>query len=165
MTKIICENCKKECEKPTKEINRQIKQGRTKFYCSISCSTTNLLTKTEIIKSNCLFCGKEIKTTTHKKHKKCCNQICSTKYAQQFVDPDNHRLSVQREKTFPRNKNFECVVCSKIFSKKRLILKLEIEMFAGTSCFIFFLLLKNFLVGNLLKNMVIHFTQMVCFRV
>ena len=118
MTKIICENCKKECEKPTKEINRQIKQGRTKFYCSISCSTTNLLTKTEIIKSNCLFCGKEIKTTTHKKHKKCCNQICSTKYAQQFVDPDNHRLSVQREKTFPRNKNFECVVCSKIFSKK-----------------------------------------------
>ena len=38
MIKIICFECKIEVEKPAREINRQIRNGRKIFYCSISCS-------------------------------------------------------------------------------------------------------------------------------
>src|SRR5208337_4923029 len=85
MTSIICSKCGKECEKPTKEISRQIKQGRTKFYCSISCSTKDILTVHSSIKAVCLWCKKEFDTTTHIKARKCCSTDCAHKYAQSFV--------------------------------------------------------------------------------
>ena len=125
MTEIICDNCKKKCEKPTKEINRQIKQGRIKFYCSLSCSTSNLKTTTEKIKSNCLFCGKEIDTTTHKNHKKCCNKNCATKYAQSFTDKEKIAKTIKKlwdggiygERNIPKLYDFVCVTCRKPFQK------------------------------------------------
>lgn len=128
MIRIICENCKKECEKPAKEIKRQIKQGRKKFYCSISCSAFNLKTTTKKIKSNCLFCGKEIETTTHKKHKKCCNKLCATKYSQSFVS--NERRKEGRRKYLlshpPKGKtiyNLICAVCKNVFQNKQKHIK------------------------------------------
>jgi hypothetical protein len=111
MTEIICKNCGKKCKKPTKEINRQIKRGKIEFYCSRSCSTSKLKTTTEKIKSNCLFCGQEFETTTHKNHRKCCNKICAVKYAQLKVNPNNHKLSTQRKINFPKEKKFVCVIC------------------------------------------------------
>lgn len=125
MTKIICLHCKKECEKPTKEINRQIKQGRTKFYCSLSCSSTDLKTTTEVIKSNCLFCGKEIETTTHKRHKRCCSKLCSVKYSQSFIDKDKLSKTIKRlwnegkygERYLLKLYDFVCVTCGKPFQR------------------------------------------------
>ena len=38
MIKIICFECNIEIEKPAKEINRQLRNGRKEFYCSMSCS-------------------------------------------------------------------------------------------------------------------------------
>lgn len=37
-TLIECANCGAKVEKPSKEINRQKKKGRTNFYCSQSCA-------------------------------------------------------------------------------------------------------------------------------
>ena len=36
--KLKCSNCELEFEKELKEYNRQIKNGRSKFYCTLSCS-------------------------------------------------------------------------------------------------------------------------------
>jgi hypothetical protein len=41
-TKIVCDFCGKESEKPTKEVNRWIRKGRTKFYCDNSCSSLDM---------------------------------------------------------------------------------------------------------------------------
>jgi hypothetical protein len=38
MITIVCDTCNEEVDKPEKEIKRQKKKGRTKFYCSLSCS-------------------------------------------------------------------------------------------------------------------------------
>lgn len=38
MTTITCDTCGNKTEKPLSEINRQKKNGRDKFYCSLSCS-------------------------------------------------------------------------------------------------------------------------------
>lgn len=37
-TTIVCAFCGEESEKAEREIKRQLKKGRTKFYCSLSCS-------------------------------------------------------------------------------------------------------------------------------
>lgn len=125
MKKIICDNCGKECEKPSKEINRQIKQGRTKFYCCLSCSTIGNNTTTKIVKSNCLFCGDEFETTTHKKCRKCCSKECSIKYTQSFVDKNNISKTIKNlwnngmygERYVPKLSNFTCIICNNQFQK------------------------------------------------
>lgn len=125
MMKITCGNCGKECDKPAKEINRHLNQGRTVFYCSLTCSTQNTKTTTKTIKSSCLFCGKEIQTTTHKKHKKCCSKQCSAKYAKTFVDKDKISESIKKlwdngvygDRFLPIPRLFKCVVCGITFNK------------------------------------------------
>jgi len=37
--KIVCKCCKQTATKPKKEIDRQRRNGRTEFYCSISCGS------------------------------------------------------------------------------------------------------------------------------
>lgn len=39
MEEIICKRCKQTATKPKKEIDRQRRNGRTEFYCSISCGS------------------------------------------------------------------------------------------------------------------------------
>lgn len=38
---LICETCKTPFQKEKKEFDRQIRKGKDKFYCCISCSATN----------------------------------------------------------------------------------------------------------------------------
>lgn len=115
ITKLICNNCGVEFEKPTKEITRQIKNGRKEFYCSLSCSAKKLKTTTEKIMVKCLWCEKEFETTTHKKARKCCSKTCFGKYVQSKVNPETHKKSVYREKNFPKEKQFQCIICNNKF--------------------------------------------------
>lgn len=50
---IICKYCNKKAEKNKAEIKRQLKKGRTNFYCSIKCSSKH--SKTDHLKK---WCGK-----------------------------------------------------------------------------------------------------------
>ena len=121
MTEITCNNCGKKCEKPSKEINRQKRNGKTKFYCSLSCSTTEIKTTTSNIELKCLWCDKSFLSTTHKSHRTCCSKMCSVRYAQSKVDPVIHKLSLQgleRIKNYPKQKKFICVICGNSFTKK-----------------------------------------------
>ena len=65
MIPITCHSCGKITDKPKKEYDRQCRNGRLYFYCSISCSTKDNLTIHSAIKANCLWCNKEFDTTTH----------------------------------------------------------------------------------------------------
>ena len=118
MTEIVCDKCGKKCEKPAKEISRQKKNGKTRFFCSLSCSSASTKTTTSKIERKCLWCAKGFQSTTHKRAKKCCTKSCAVRYAQTKVDPITHKKSVQRMKSYPRIKEFVCVVCGNKFSKK-----------------------------------------------
>lgn len=118
MIEIICDNCGKKCEKPSKEINRQRKNGKVRFFCSLSCSSTTLKTTTSEIERKCLWCQKIFLSTTHKKSKVCCSKKCASKYAQSRVDSEIHKKSVQRMKHYPMEKEFVCVVCGNKFFRK-----------------------------------------------
>lgn len=128
MTEIICSNCGNKCYKPSKEIKRQIKKKKTKFFCSLHCSAINTNNhnpnkKSEII-LNCLWCQKSFISTTHKHHKKCCNNDCARKYAQSFCDKnklsdtikklwDNGKYGNRHDPTIPKIKI--CIICKKSF--------------------------------------------------
>lgn len=128
MTKIICFNCGIECEKPSKEINRRLKEGKTQFYCSLNCSCSKLHTTTTNIIKNCLYCKKEFQTTTHKKSRKCCSINCARKYSQSKVRGcDIVKISNKIKKLWDSGiygerkpiklYDFTCVICNKIFQK------------------------------------------------
>ena len=124
MTTIVCANCKKKSEKPTKEITRQRKQGRLKFYCSLSCSSSNTQITTHKIISKCLWCKNDFYTTTHKNHRKCCSKLCAYKYSRSFVNPQKISTSLKeynklhpRHKIYPIEKTFICTICKLSFIK------------------------------------------------
>jgi hypothetical protein len=126
--KLICNNCGVKFEKPTKEITRQIKNGRKEFYCSLSCSTKKLKTTTTKIISKCLWCKKEFETTTHKKSRKCCSINCARKYSKSKAgDYDREKQSIKIKKLWDSGKyggrkpaklyDFVCVECGRRFQK------------------------------------------------
>ena len=130
VTKIVCYNCGEECEKSTKEINRQIKKGRTQFYCSLNCSSSKIHTTTTKLKSNCLWCKNEFETTTHKQARKCCSLDCARKYSQSFVKWDDEMklkasnitkklwdVGIYGAKHPPILHDFICVICGNMFQK------------------------------------------------
>jgi len=108
-----------------KELDRQIRNGRNYFYCSRSCSQSFNHTHHEKIMSKCLWCKNDFETTTHKKARKCCSIDCAVKYAQSKSDPYIHKQSVQRQKTFPKLREFICVMCGEKFSR---IVKNNVEI-------------------------------------
>ena len=115
MTSITCHKCETPFLLPLKEYNRQVRNGRDYFYCSLFCSQSSNHTSHKKVMSKCLWCRNDFETTTHKKARKCCSVDCAVKYAQSKTNPLVHKQSVQRPKTFPRQKEFICVVCNKEF--------------------------------------------------
>jgi len=119
MIPVTCHNCLKTFERSKKEVDRQIRNNRPYFFCSLSCSTSSTKTLYTKTKSSCLFCHKEFETTTHKKARKCCSKNCAVKYAQSKVDIIKHVEALQKiihpPKTFPKNKEFVCVMCGNKF--------------------------------------------------
>jgi len=137
LIKIICKKCGGFSEKPIKEINRQLKGGRHNFYCSLKCAMSDIKTTTKDVIRKCLWCKNDFWSSTHKKHRLCCNKNCASKYSQSKVDISIHLQSIRntkREKTFPRIKIFECVVCKSSF-KKIVKNNVEIKKTCSNDCY------------------------------
>lgn len=123
-TTITCKNCGIKCEKSLREINRQKRNGRTEFYCSISCAISNTHIKCVKITSICLWCKNKFETTTQKKARKCCSLDCARKYSQSFVDTNNISKGVKKYlKNNPtanyrptRMEDRKCVMCQTKFN-------------------------------------------------
>ena len=91
----MCKKCGTKCEKPLNEINRQKRNGKTKFYCSLKCATTHNHTIHSIVIRKCRWCKRKFETTTHKKSRKCCSLDCAHKQSQSFVNPENISKSMK----------------------------------------------------------------------
>jgi hypothetical protein len=132
---ITCAKCGNKCKKPFKEIARQKRGGRIKFYCSLSCSASGTQTTTHTVTSECRWCQKKFETTTHKRGRKCCSLNCAHKYSQSFVDKEKISMSMKKawkrgdfDKShsrvlYPRIYDFVCVICKTPFRRitKKLI--------------------------------------------
>lgn len=76
--KITCAYCGKECDKPDKEIRRQLKQGHTDFYCNQSCGAKARKRIVEIVKV-CNQCGAEFTTQNDPNESIFCSRSCASK--------------------------------------------------------------------------------------
>jgi hypothetical protein len=112
---ITCHKCGKSINKSKKEYDRQIRNGRQYFYCSLSCSAIEHHTIHHNVISKCLWCNKDFDTNTKSHAKKCCSIDCARKYARSKLNADVHKKSVQRPSTFPQIKCFICIVCKNDF--------------------------------------------------
>jgi hypothetical protein len=121
MIPLTCHKCSCSFERSKNEIDRQIRNGRQYFFCSLSCAQSHNKKTTSEILSACLWCNNEFKSTTHKRGRKCCSIDCATKYAQSKVNPLVHQLAMtligNETKIFPKLKTFICVICEKSFEK------------------------------------------------
>ena len=82
MIEITCAYCGKKSLKPAKEIERQKRKGRKKFFCDLSCTAKykNLDKKKPVVKKVCPVCGKEFETSTRKKlNRTYCSRSCASK--------------------------------------------------------------------------------------
>ena len=127
---ILCNECNVSFVKQKNEYDRQIRKGNNNFYCSLKCSgihATKYRIKHVEIERECLLCKNKFISTTHKKHKKCCNKLCAKKYAQSFVKYDENqkdKLSSSMKRYYQYNshirpKTYEdrkCVICKTIFN-------------------------------------------------
>ncbi|MBL7023782.1 MAG: DUF559 domain-containing protein [Candidatus Marinimicrobia bacterium] len=78
--KIICTECGIESEKPDKEIKSQMKSGRTKFFCSMSCAgyynNRKRFPPKPFIKIKCKNCNNEFETKNYAKQ--FCSRSCAS---------------------------------------------------------------------------------------
>lgn len=88
-TKLKCSYCGKEIEKPTKEVNRQIRKGRNDFFCDLTCGANqnNLKRGFQLFEEEekiCPQCGKlfitEIEHRKNRGTQVCCSKKCANKY-------------------------------------------------------------------------------------
>lgn len=136
--KIKCNGCNIEFLKNKSEYGRQLRNGNNNFYCSSKCCgkyTSNARIKHSNIERECLYCKSKFVSTTHKRHKKCCNKLCAKKYAQNFVKPDKISKTL---KTYYQNnphikiyEDKKCVLCENLFS----IQKFKTRKTCSEKCF------------------------------
>jgi very-short-patch-repair endonuclease len=83
MIEITCSWCGKVGEKPAKEINRQIKNGATNFFCDkkCSCSYGNSLRDDLVVElsKTCPVCQTPFKTQSGKLEKDHCSRACASR--------------------------------------------------------------------------------------
>lgn len=120
--KIKCNGCNIEFLKNKNEYDRQLRNGNNNFYCSSKCCgkyTSNARIKNSNIERECLYCKSKFVSTTHKRHKKCCNKLCAKKYAQSFVNPQLISTSLKNyNKNIKVKKYSECLICLNKFEYK-----------------------------------------------
>ncbi len=129
-----CYKCQSHFQIPRKEYNRQIKNGRQYFFCSLACSHSYNKKRTFELLTKCIWCQHVFQTTTHKKARKCCSNECARKYAQSKVNPIKHKQSVQRLSHFPKEKQFKCIICHNTF-KRRMSNNVELRKTCSKECY------------------------------
>lgn len=78
---LICNRCKIKFDKPHNEYNRQMKRGKSIFYCSHSCAAlvTNEWKRNKPLIKMCPCCNGKFETSTSKKSKTYCSRSCASK--------------------------------------------------------------------------------------
>ena len=99
-TKLKCAQCGESFERYDKEVNRHLRNGRDKFFCSLSCGAiySNASRKLPIVTIVCEYCGEDFKTT--RKKSRFCSRSCAS--AGSVTD---YRRAKQRESGL-KNKDF-----------------------------------------------------------
>lgn len=128
--KIKCFGCGKEVDKYKKEIDRQIKLGRSEFYCCFPCFKEHKIfpTKHKEIIFNCLICEKEFITSTKKKASKTCSQSCATKLgfknlSSEEIEIRNNKVKQNWAKGIYKGRikipfKLKCIICNNDFETK-----------------------------------------------
>lgn len=77
---IVCDECGASTEKLAAEINRQIKRGASRFFCTVQCAgkRVNDKKRSESIVKQCLRCGKNFASTTKSKASSHCSRGCAS---------------------------------------------------------------------------------------
>lgn len=80
MTLITCSYCRKQIEKRTGEINRQLRRGNTRFFCDITCANKQINAEKRHLDrtDNCEYCGKEFTSVWHTKYTRFCSRECAS---------------------------------------------------------------------------------------
>lgn len=80
-TMLICTNCGNSFQKNNGEYNRQLKRGRTNFFCSCKCAAkwANKSRKKPNIMKICPVCNKAFIATTKAKSATFCSRSCASK--------------------------------------------------------------------------------------
>jgi len=80
---LVCQNCNKPFKKLKGEVNRQERNGRKHFFCSLSCGATwsNLQRESAIVEvvKVCPLCKTSFKTMTGAKSPTYCSSSCASK--------------------------------------------------------------------------------------
>ena len=79
--RLVCATCGKEFDKPAGEYRRRVREGHTKFFCSISCGaiSSNKERKAKIIEKICPVCGKTFTTKNNSNEATFCSRSCASK--------------------------------------------------------------------------------------
>ena len=76
---VTCNTCGKKFDKERKEINRQMKKGKTNNFCSLSCAAIFNNKRCEDLTKICPICGAIFQTKTGKTEKTYCSRSCASK--------------------------------------------------------------------------------------
>lgn len=134
---IECSHCGERFKKEKREYDRQIRNGKTNFYCSKKCLSENIKSRTKKIKVDCPECGKEFETYQAKsRRRKCCSIFCASKQGSKYTDYKKVSDSLQQyyknnpiEKSEKSEKKYykKCIVCGFDF-------KVRYPKYEGKTC-------------------------------
>lgn len=124
IVQLTCEVCGKSFDRSKKDHNRNIRNGKTKIFCSVSCWGDNKKTNNQLIRK-CLWCEKEFISSNNKRYKKCCSAKCSGKWSQQFVDTKKISKTMRDLYTSgyvnPNRKTKFCQICGTMYHGSRKV--------------------------------------------
>lgn len=92
---VHCSECGKKFEKDKKEVVRQNKKYRFKFYCCSHCSRVGAGKSRSVHVSEikkCLNCGSDFESSTHVNSRKCCSKDCASSYSQSFQTEETRKI-------------------------------------------------------------------------
>lgn len=118
--KTNCSECGKQFEKEKREITRQNKNGKFKFYCCKKCESlgrSKTQTKHKKETKLCLNCGGEFHSSTHIQAKTCCSKECASAYSRSFYTEESKHIVSEKIKEKWANGDFDQLKTKEIFSK------------------------------------------------
>ena len=80
MVKISCANCGKDVEKPLSMINRSIRRGYSRFYCTKKCQCRRGSVEVKCVECGNIFLKRKSQINKTKSGNHFCSQSCAAKY-------------------------------------------------------------------------------------
>jgi very-short-patch-repair endonuclease len=79
---LSCHYCNREFQKPLNEYNRRIREGHTRFYCTLSCCWKQLNEERDnicpVVTRRCPYCGNEFTVKATARSKVFCSRSCAS---------------------------------------------------------------------------------------